>query len=142
MTCGGAGVVDQYVEPAVAGDDLVDQIVGLASIGDVGLDVAGVGQFGGQGLAGLDRVDELMTTVAPDAANRRAVAAPMPDDEPVTRTIWPRKRLVGRWARTGRVGHGPSVGPGWPRFCPVRLVSMLDGRPAGPAWWSATRWSI
>ena len=142
MTCGGAGVVDQDVEPAVPGHDLVHQVPGLLLVGHVGLDVAGVGELGGQGLARpRSSVDELMTTVAPRPANRRAVAAPMPDDEPVTRTVCPSK--VGRrgwraerrrdraWAecRTGRDR----------RFSGVRLVSMMDGRPRGPGWWSATR---
>ena len=131
---GGPGVVDQHVEPAVAGDDLVDQPPGLVLVGDVGLHVAGPGELGGQRLPASTDVDELMTTVAPEAANRRAVAAPIPDDEPVTRTVCSRNVVVTGVGEDGdRVGHGPSVGPDRPgdrfaarfrrvpgagRFCP------------------------
>ena len=52
---GGAGVVDQDVEPTVAVDHLVHQSRGLVLVGHVGLDVAGVGQLVGQRLAGLHR---------------------------------------------------------------------------------------
>ena len=92
--------------------DLLDQMAGPGLVGHVGLDVAGGGQFGGQGLAGLDRGRRVDDHGGPGAANRRAVAAPIPDEEPVTSTVRPRKassRDGAEW--TAEVGHGPSVGP-------------------------------
>ena len=62
-----------------------------------------------------------MTTVAPSEANRVAVAAPIPDDEPVTSTTWPPEGGVVGWGGRGRgLGHGPSVRPGWPTVPGVR----------------------
>jgi hypothetical protein len=53
-------------------------------------------------------VEEFTTTVAPAAANRRAVAAPIPEDEPVMRTVCPRKaasRAVGEGGRGADMGR-------------------------------------
>ena len=76
-------------------------------------------------------VDELTTTVAPQAANRRAVAAPIPDDEPVIRTVWPEKSVVADVAEKTatdrpwpecRTGTGPVIGS------QLRFRRALGGR--------------
>src|SRR3546814_2415545 len=43
------------------------------------------------------------TTLAPASAQRRAIAAPMPREEPVTKTVLPRRSATGR-------GSGPVCG--------------------------------
>ena len=76
---------------------------------------------------------ELTTTVAPAAANRRAVAAPMPTEEPVTSTTCAVERaLPGAGGVGSESGMGRVYGPAWPRFSAVRLVSFLDETACGP----------
>ncbi len=90
ITAGGAGIVDQDVEAAVAGDHLIDQPGRLRLIGHVGLQVGRSRELGGErGARPRPSATELTTTVAPREANRRAVAAPMPEDEPVMSATWP-----------------------------------------------------
>ena len=115
---GGAGVVDQDVEPPVA---VAPPRRPGAGPGPRRRCRPGCSWRRGSSSASASPaatdVDELTTTVAPSAANRWAVAAPIPDDDPVTSTTWP---CEGGGPRGGSVegglDHGPSVGPGWPTF--------------------------
>jgi len=78
-----AGIVDQDVDPPVDIQAAFHQVPQLGRVGDVGGNGHGSGQLGGQPSSRSAR-RAASTTRAPRPASRRAVAAPMPDEAPVT----------------------------------------------------------
>jgi len=84
-----ASVVDGCVDPAVAGDGLVDQFADLIVMTNVGLDKLGFGaeatKFASRALPSTSLRPET-TTRAPSRAKAKAVARPMPVKAPVIRT--------------------------------------------------------
>ena len=85
---GDAGVVDHDVEPAVAGDGVVDRGVEGGRVGHVehgGL----AADLVGHRLCAASALRSLTTTVAPSAARRRAKAAPSPEPAPVMKATRP-----------------------------------------------------
>ena len=86
-------IVDQHVDPRQALEDLADQTPHLRLRGQVRDEhvhapAAGRADLPGRGL-GVPAVSADDGDLAPNAASPRAVARPMPDVAPVTRTVWP-----------------------------------------------------
>ena len=87
----GAGDVDERVDTPVTGHGAVDQrsdLLLVAHVGDAGLGDAAA-RISSQSAASRSPRRAPATTVAPVAASARAVAAPMPDDAPVTTATRP-----------------------------------------------------
>ena len=85
---GCAGIVHQDVESAEGGDRLFDRGFDRVGVGGVCLDRDGLSAFASMAFTTADAAVAsfayVMATLAPSAARRFAIAAPMPREPPVT----------------------------------------------------------
>ena len=94
----------------------VEQVVDLVLVGDIHLDEESV-DLGSLPASPVSALKSPITTVAPSAANRRAVARPMPLAPPVITATLP----VSRWVRSIFVDC---------HVIPIRVSEASSSRPA------------
>jgi hypothetical protein len=76
------GIVEGDIDPAIGGQDEVDRLLDLGTLGDIRARSAGLGDPRGD----LRTFLFATTTFAPASAKASAVALPIPEVPPVTRT--------------------------------------------------------